>query len=219
MNLERLMSKISCQTANCRDLIAFKQSIGMISPIKELIKAFNAALLKSIEHNLDELTDLYNLIEASIIEEGPISIKEGNIIKDGYNNDVDIFRKASLEGKNWLLALESKERELTGIKNLKVNYNKVFGYYIEVTKSYIQYVPTDRYTRKQTLANAERYITPELKEMENIILGAEEKVVALEYEIFTEIRDKLAEQVERIKKSAVLISTIDSICFTCGGVG
>ncbi len=209
-DLERLMSKISCQTANCRDLIAFKQSIGMISPIKELIKAFNAALLKSIEHNLDELTDLYNLIEASIIEEGPISIKEGNIIKDGYNNDVDIFRKASLEGKNWLLALESKERELTGIKNLKVNYNKVFGYYIEVTKSYIQYVPTDRYTRKQTLANAERYITPELKEMENIILGAEEKVVALEYEIFTEIRDKLAEQVERIKKSAVLISTIDA---------
>lgn len=208
-DLERLMSKISCQTANCRDLIAFKQSLSMLPPLKSLLKECAAPMITRIYQVIDTLEDLKDLIDRAIIEDPPVSIKEGHIIKTGYDEGVDHLRRATTEGKGWLAALEVEEREKTGIKNLKINYNKVFGYYIEVTKSYLDLVPEDRYTRKQTLANAERYITPELKEMENTILGAEEKVIALEYEIFIGIRNQLAESVERIKQTAIHVSLID----------
>lgn len=208
-DLERLMSKISCQTANSRDLIAFKQSLGMLPPLKSVISECKAQLFDEIYERFDELADLYALIDASIEEEPPISIKEGHIIKAGYSEEVDHLRRAGTDGKQWLAELESQEREVTGIKGLKINYNRIFGYYIEITKSYLDQVPEERYTRKQTLANCERYITPELKEMENTILGAEEKVVALEYELFLEIRTKLSEAVERIKNSATQVSLID----------
>lgn len=209
-DMERLMGKISCQTVNCRDLIAFKQSLSMLPHIKTVLSHCNSNLLLNIHNNFDDLNDLFKLIDKSIEEEPPISVKEGNIIKMGYNEDVDKLRNACFNGKQWIADLEAKERELTGIKNLKIKFNKVFGYYIEITKSNIHLAP-DRYTRKQTLANSERYITPELKEMENTILGAQEKVIALEYELFVEIRNLLAEEVARIKNTAKHISTIDVI--------
>ncbi|PKM50722.1 MAG: DNA mismatch repair protein MutS [Firmicutes bacterium HGW-Firmicutes-7] len=208
-DLERLMSKISCQTANSRDLIAFKQSLGMLPYIKAIINKCTSPLLQEISGSFDTLEDLFFLIDQAIEEEPPISIKEGHIIKTGYHDEVDRLRAAGTDGKEWLAALEMQEREATGIKSLKINYNKVFGYYIEITKSYLHMVPENRYTRKQTLANAERYITPELKEMENTILGAEEKVVALEYELFLIIRNQLAEAVERIKTTSVQVSLVD----------
>lgn len=209
-DMERLMGKISCQTVNCRDLIAFKQSLSMLPHIKTVLSHCNSNLLLNIHNNFDDLNDLFILIDKSIEEEPPISVKEGNIIKMGYNEDVDKLRNACFNGKQWIADLEAKERELTGIKNLKIKFNKVFGYYIEITKSNIHLAP-DRYTRKQTLANSERYITPELKEMENTILGAQEKVIALEYDLFVEIRNLLAEEVARIKHTAKHISTIDVI--------
>ncbi|MBC7961076.1 MAG: DNA mismatch repair protein MutS, partial [Vallitaleaceae bacterium] len=208
-DLERLMSKISCQTANSRDLIAFKQSLSMLPHVKNLVSECKATLFTEILCDFDELSDLFQLIDASIEEEPPLSIKEGHIIKTGYHEDVDRLRRAGTEGKEWLAALESKEREATGIRTLKINYNRIFGYYIEVTKSNLDQVPEDRYTRKQTLANCERYITPELKEMENTILGSEEKVIALEYELYVQIRNKLAESVERIKNTAMQVSLMD----------
>ncbi|PKM96131.1 MAG: DNA mismatch repair protein MutS [Firmicutes bacterium HGW-Firmicutes-1] len=208
-DLERLMSKISCQTANSRDLIAFKQSLGMLPYIKNSIHHCQSSLLQEICRDFDTLDDLYLLIDQAIEDDPPISIKEGHIIKTGYHAEVDRLRSAGTEGKEWLANLEMRERDVTGIKNLKINYNKVFGYYIEITKSYLDMVPEERYTRKQTLANAERYITPELKEMENTILGAEEKVVSLEYELFVSIRNELAEAVERIKTTSVQVSLLD----------
>ncbi|MBC7959869.1 MAG: DNA mismatch repair protein MutS, partial [Vallitaleaceae bacterium] len=208
-DLERLMSKISCQTANSRDLIAFKQSLSMLPHLKNLVSECKASLFTEILDNFDELSDLFQLIDASIEEDPPLSIKEGHIIKTGYHEDVDLLRRAGTDGKEWLAALESKEREATGIRTLKINYNRIFGYYIEVTKSNLDQVPEDRYTRKQTLANCERYITPELKEMENTILGSEEKVIALEYELYVQIRNKLAESVERIKNTAMQVSLMD----------
>src|SRR5699024_244286 len=147
------------------------------------------------------LEDLQDLLERSIQEDPPVSVRDGNILKDGYNEDVDKFRKAKTEGKSWLAQIETKERERTGIKNLRIKYNKVFGYYLEVTNSYKDLVPED-YIRKQTLTNAERYITPELKELEDTILGAEEKLTTLEYELFTGIRDRIASEVVRIQKTA-----------------
>ncbi len=207
-DLERLIGRISYQTANPRDLIAFKTSLGMLPHLKTLLMDFQSPLLQGIQNDLDVLPDLYELIESSVIEEPPVTIREGNIIKDGYHEEVDRFRKAKTEGKSWLAEIETKERERTGIKNLRIKYNKVFGYYLEVTNSYKDLVPED-YIRKQTLTNAERYITPELKELEDTILGAEEKLTALEYELFTDIRDRIAAEVLRIQRTAKAVARLD----------
>jgi len=207
-DLERLIGRIIYKTANPRDLIAFKSSLSMLPYIKSLLQDFNSPLLGEIEDELDPLEDLYTLIDESIIEEPPLAIKEGGIIKDGYRGDIDKYRQAKTEGKSWLADLEAKEKEATGIKNLKIRYNKVFGYYLEVTNSFKDMVP-EHYMRKQTLTNAERFITPELKELEDMILGAEEKLVALEYDLFCEIREHIAGEVLRIQKTAKAIAKLD----------
>ena len=207
-DLERLISRVVYQTANPRDLIAFKTSLGMLPHIKTLLSEFSCSLLKELEEHLDPLTDIYNLIEISIEEEPPITIRDGGMIKTGFHEEVDRLRNAKTEGKSWLAKLEEEEREKTGIKNLKIKYNKVFGYYLEVTNSYKDMVP-DYYTRKQTLANAERYITPELKELEDTILGAEEKLIALEYELFCQVRKLIADEVLRIQETAKSVAQID----------
>lgn len=207
-DLERLMSRISYKSANPRDLIAFHSSLSMLPYIKEIMETFQTPLLKAICEQLDTLEDVCKVIEAAITEEPPLAVKEGGIIKEGFREDVDKLRKAKTEGKTWLAELENKEKESTGIKNLRVKYNKVFGYYLEVTNSYKELVP-DNWTRKQTLTNAERYTTPELKELEDVILGAEEKLFALEYEIFCEVRDGVGEQIKRIQNTAKAIANID----------
>ena len=207
-DLERLVTRISYRTANPRDLIAFKTSLGMIPPVKQLLSQAKSAELKEIDERMDCLEDIYDLIEKSIQDEPPIMIREGGMIKEGYNEDVDKFRLSRTEGKTWLAELEVREKEKTGIKNLRVRYNKVFGYYLEVTNSYKELVPED-WTRKQTLANAERYITPELKELEDMILGAEDKLAALEYDLYCEVRDSIGEQVVRIQETAKAIAHLD----------
>ena len=207
-DLERLVTRISYRTANPRDLIAFKTSLGMIPPVKQLLSQAKSAELKEIDERMDCLEDIYDLIEKSIQDEPPIMIREGGMIKEGYNEDVDEFRLSRTEGKTWLAELEAREKEKTGIKNLRVRYNKVFGYYLEVTNSYKELVPED-WTRKQTLANAERYITPELKELEDMILGAEDKLAALEYDLYCEVRDSIGEQVVRIQETAKAIAHLD----------
>lgn len=207
-DLERLISKISYKSANPRDLIAFKSSLAMMPPIKFLMESLDSTLLKHIYTTLDTLEDIHSLIEAAIIEEPPLAIKDGGIIKDGYNEEVDKLRTAKTEGKTWLAQLEAKERENTGIKNLKIKFNRVFGYYLEVTNSYQDLVPVT-WSRKQTLANAERYITPELKELEDLILGAEDKLFSLEYNLYCEVRDKIAREVKRIQLTAKSIAQVD----------
>ena len=207
-DLERLMSKISYKSANPRDLIAFKNSLSMIPPIKYLLRNMHTPDLKEIYDNLDNLEDISGLIANAIEDEPPISIKEGGIIKTGYHADVDKYRNAKTEGKQWLAGMEQKERENTGIKNLKIKFNKVFGYYLEVTNSYKDLVP-ESWTRKQTMANAERYITPELKELEDMILGAEEKLFSLEYDLFAMIRDQIGAEVRRIQDTAKALAKID----------
>ena len=207
-DLERLVTRISYRTANPRDLIAFKTSLGMIPPVKQLLSQAKSAELKEIDERMDCLEDIYDLIEKSIQDEPPIMIREGGMIKEGYKEDVDKFRLSRTEGKTWLAELEAREKEKTGIKNLRVRYNKVFGYYLEVTNSYKELVPED-WTRKQTLANAERYITPELKELEDMILGAEDKLAALEYDLYCEVRDSIGEQVVRIQETAKAIAHLD----------
>ena len=207
-DLERLVTRISYRTANPRDLIAFKTSLGMIPPVKQLLSQAKSAELKEIDERMDCLEDIYDLIEKSIQDEPPIMIREGGMIKEGYNEDVDKFRLSRTEGKTWLAELEAREKEKPGIKNLRVRYNKVFGYYLEVTNSYKELVPED-WTRKQTLANAERYITPELKELEDMILGAEDKLAALEYDLYCEVRDSIGEQVVRIQETAKAIAHLD----------
>ena len=207
-DLERLITRISYGTANPRDLTAFRTSLEMLPPIRLILQDMECSLLKEICGDLDPLEDLCSLITDAIREDPPIAMKEGNIIRDGYNEEVDKLRRAKSDGKDWLAKLENEEREKTGIKNLRIKYNKVFGYYLEVTNSYKDMVP-DYYTRKQTLANAERYITPELKELEDMILGAEDKLYALEYEIYTEVRETVAAQVERIQKTARAVAALD----------
>ncbi len=209
-DIERLMGKVVLGSVNCRDLIALKNSIGQIPYIKNILSDFNVEFSIYCYEQLDCLEDIYQLIDSSIIDDAPIALKEGGIIKDGYNTEVDKLRQASTQGKDWIAALEAAEREKTGIKNLKVGFNRVFGYYIEVTKSYYSLVPVD-YIRKQTLANCERYITPELKEIEDNILGAEEKVVQLEYGLFLEIKEAIAGQLTRIKSTAKAIAQMDAI--------
>ena len=207
-DLERLVSKISYQSANPRDLISFQSSLEMLPPIKQLLSELSSQELKVIYDEFDILEDLNCLIQNSIVEEPPLAMKEGGIIKDGYHKDVDTYREAKSKGKNWLAQLEAEEREKTGIKNMKIKYNKVFGYYLEVTNSFKDKVP-DYYTRKQTLANAERYITPKLKELEDMILGAEDKLYALEYELFADIRNRIGKEILRIQKTAKAIARLD----------
>ena len=207
-DLERLISRISYQSANPRDLIAFKTSLEMLPFIKQLLNSFEGGLLGEIQEELDALEDLYGLIDAAINEDPPLAMKEGGIIRDGYDETIDQYRQAKHEGKQWISELEASEREKTGIRDLKIKYNKVFGYYLEVTNSFKNLVP-DHYTRKQTLANAERYITPRLKELEDMILGAEDKLYALEYDKFCTIRDTIAGEVLRIQNTAKAIAKLD----------
>ena len=207
-DLERLIGRISYQTANARDLIAFKTSLAMLPPIRTLLEGFHSPLLRDTCQDLDTLEDIHGLIEAAICEEPPVSLRDGEIIKDGFHQDVDKYRRAKTEGKTWLAKLEVQERERTGIKNLRVKFNKVFGYYLEVTNSYKDLVPED-YMRKQTLVNAERYITPELKELEDTILGAEDKLNSLEYELFCKLRDEISAQVLRIQRTAKAVAHLD----------
>ncbi len=207
-DLERLVTRVTYLTANPRDLIAFRNSIEMLPPIRALLGEFHGALLSGILADIDPLEELFALIDSAIIEDPPVSVRDGGLIREGYNEEVDRYRNAKTEGKTWLTELEAKEREKTGIKNLKIKYNKVFGYYLEVTNSYKDLVP-DYFTRKQTLANAERYITPELKELEDMILGAEDKLTALEYDLFCEVRARIAAEVMRIQKTAKAVAALD----------
>ncbi len=207
-DLERLITRITYGTANPRDLTAFASSLSMLPPISYLLKETKASLLQEIYQKMDPLEDLCALVQQAIADEPPIAMKEGNIIRDGYSEEVDTLRRAKSDGKSWLAKLEEDEREKTGIKNLRIKYNKIFGYYLEVTNSYKDLVPY-YYTRKQTLANAERYITPELKELEDTILGAEDKLYAMEYELYCAVRDTIAGEVERIQKTAQAVAKLD----------
>ena len=207
-DLERLVSRISYRSANPRDLLAFKMSLEMIPHIKNLLANFTSPLLVRINEQMDGLEDLYRLLEASITEDPPLAVKEGGIIREGYNEQVDTYRNSKTQGKSWLAQLEAEEKEKTGIRNLKIKYNKVFGYYLEVTNSFKDLVP-EYYTRKQTLTNAERYITPKLKELEDMILGAEDKLFALEYDLFCQVREELAAQIPRIQETAKAIAQLD----------
>ena len=207
-DIERLIGKISYGNANARDMISLKNSVKELPEIKKILATTNTSMLKSLYNELDELKDIYELIENAIIDEPPISVKEGGMIKKGYNTEVDELKSATTDGKTWLMQLEVKEKEQTGIKNLKVGYNKVFGYFIEVTKSNLNQVP-ERFIRKQTLTNAERFITEELKELEDKIIGSQEKLINLEYDLFVELRCKLASQITRIQKTANVISKLD----------
>ncbi len=207
-DLERLVTRISYQTANPRDLLALHSSLKMLPPIRMILNDINCELADEIKEDFDCLTDICELIDASISEDSPVSVHDGNIIKTGYNEEVDRLRSAKTEGKNWLAQLEAEEKEKTGIKNLRIKYNKVFGYYLEVTNSFKNQVP-DYYIRKQTLTNAERYITPKLKELEDTILGSEDRLVSLEYELFHQIRKTIASEVLRILKTAKSIAKLD----------
>ena len=207
-DLERLIGRISYKTANPRDLLAFRNSIAMVPHIKRLLGEFTSDALKELEQELDPLEDLEDLITRAIVEEPPITVREGGMIRDGYNEEADRLRHAKTEGKTWLAELEARERESTGIKNLKVKYNKVFGYYFEVTNSFKDLVP-EYFIRKQTLTNAERYTTDELKNLEDVILGAEDKLFSLEYDLFCGVRDAIAAEVVRIQKTARAIAAVD----------
>ena len=209
-DIERLAGKIAYGNANGRDLISLKSSVKQLPDIKHVLAGAGSKLLKGIYNELDTLDDVYEIIEKSIVDEPPIGVKDGGIIKIGYDPEIDKLKLATTEGKKWFVELENKEKEQTGIKNLKIGYNKVFGYFIEVTKSNISMVP-ERYIRKQTLTNAERYITEELKQLENQILGAEEKVITLEYNAFTEVRERIEKQIQRLQKTATLISVLDVV--------
>lgn len=210
-DIERIVGKISSKNVNAKELISLKNSLEKIPGLKHLLSSFNSSYFKNMYNDLDELKDIYNLLQRSIADNPSISVKEGNIIKDGYDAEITELRMAKAHGKEWIAQLENKEREITGIKSLKVGYNKVFGYYIEITKSNLPSVPEGRYIRKQTLANCERYITPELKEMEEKILNAEDKLTALEYSIFVTIRETIEKEIERMKKTAHIIAIVDSL--------
>ena len=207
-DIERLAGKISYGNANARDMISLKNSLSNIPSLKQILSTTNSKLLQIMYKRLDELKDIYSLIERAIVDEPPISVKEGGIIKKGFNSEIDDLKEASTQGKNWIIALEAKEKERTGIRNLKVGYTKVFGYYIEITKSFLNQVP-ENYIRKQTLTGGERFVTEELKQIEEKILGSEEKVISLEYEVFTQIRNEIARNIERLQKSANTIAKID----------
>lgn len=210
-DIERIIGKISNKNVSGKDLISLKLSLYKVPFIKETIGKFNSSILSRYHSELDELIDIRDLLEASILNEPSLSLKDGNIIKDGYNETIDRLREAKTKGKEWIAALESREREFTGIKSLKVGYNKVFGYYIEISRANYNSIPEGRYIRKQTLANAERFITEELKKIEDDILGAEEKLIALEYKVFCEIRDEVEKAIERLKITGRILSELDVV--------
>ena len=208
-DIERLAGKMAYGNANARDMITLKNSLEKLPDLKQVLSNIKESImLEEIYQNIDELKDIHDLIEKAIVDDPPMTIKDGGIIKIGYDEEIDKLKTATTEGKNWIVNLEAEEREKTGIKNLKVGFNKVFGYFIEVTKSYLSQVP-DRYVRKQTLTNAERYITEDLKSLENQILGAEEKVVNLEYNAFIEIREEIAKNIKRLQSTAMAVSELD----------
>ncbi|MDD2495070.1 MAG: DNA mismatch repair protein MutS [Tissierellia bacterium] len=209
-DIERLISRIVYGNCNGRDLIALKQSVFRIPDLKSEISSLKSNMISNIFLELDTLSDIYEIIDKSIVDEPPISIKEGGVIKFDYNKELDELKEITINGKTWISSLQNSEREKTGIKNLKIGYNKIFGYFIEVTKSYLKDVP-DSYIRKQTLANCERYVTPELKEMEAKILNADEQIMKLEYDLFIEVRQYIKEQIKRIQKTARNIAKIDSL--------
>lgn len=211
-DIERITGRISSKSVNARELLSLKNSIGKLPALKMSLKDCKSGLLKKLYDNIDTLDDVFTIIDDSIMDNPPLGIKEGNIINEAYNSEVYELRQSKLHGKEWIAALESREREETGIKSLKIGYNRVFGYYIEITRANYSSIPEGRYIRKQTLANAERFITPDLKEMENKILGAEERLVNLEYELFVNIREEIEKSIDRIKKSAYIISVLDCIC-------
>ena len=207
-DLERLISRISYASLDAKNCLALKASLQRLPALKKAVSGCSTAMISSLHNGLDCMEDIHDLLEIAIEEEPPTGITGGSIIKAGYNEEIDALKNASKEGKRWLAELESKERESSGIKNLKVGYNKVFGYYIEITKSNLKQVPY-RYTRKQTLSNCERFITPELKETEEKILGAQDKCIALEFECFTEIRNKLSENIGRFQAAAKAVAVLD----------
>ncbi|MBE7058885.1 MAG: DNA mismatch repair protein MutS [Ruminococcaceae bacterium] len=209
-DMERIAGKITLGTCNARDMVSLRQSAGKLPSIKETLSACNAPLLKTLNNEIDSLSDVWELLEKAIADEPPVVLKEGGLIKKGYNAEVDECREASVNGKMWLAELEAKEREETGIKNLKISYNKVFGYYLEVTKSYLHLVPS-HYIRKQTLVNNERYITDELKKMEDTILGAEERLTRLEFEVFCSIREYVLAQADRLRATANAVARLDAL--------
>ena len=210
-DLERLLGRVSYKTANPRDLIAFRNSLEMLPHIKTVLGDFRSSALRCMRDDIDGLEDIYELIRSAINDDPPLQVREGGIIRDGFDPNIDMLRNAKTEGKNWLAALEAEDREKTGIKNLKVKYNKVFGYYFEVTNSFLNLVP-DYYIRKQTLVGAERFTTPKLKELEDTILNAEDKLFTLEYDKFCEIRDFIFEQLDRVQRTAKAIAHLDAIC-------
>ncbi|WWU63350.1 DNA mismatch repair protein MutS [Clostridium baratii] len=210
-DIERIVGKIANGNVNGKDMVSLRTSLTKLPAIKGLLSTCKSPLLKDYFNSLDTLDDIKNLLLNSILDDPAIGVKEGNIIKDGYSEEVDELRKAKLHGKEWIAALENSEREVTGIKSLKVGYNKVFGYYIEIRKANYDSIPEGRYIRKQTLANAERYITQELKEMEEKILGAEEKLINLEYNLFLEIRGLVSKEISRLKNSARIVGNLDCI--------
>ena len=217
-DMERICAKAAYGTLNPKDVLALKQSLSVIPPLTELIRAMNAPVLSEKFLGLDTMTDIFELIDSAISDDAPFALKDGNVIKAGYHPEVDKARQAGLKGKDWLRDMEASEREKTGIKNLKIKYNKVFGYFIEVTKSNLDAVP-ETYIRKQTLANAERFFTPELKTMETEILGAEEKLSRLEYQLFRDIREKIVGEIGRLQALAGIIATLDAeFALACAAV-
>lgn len=210
-DIERITGKISTKSVTAKELLALKNSVAKIPEVKNLLSKFSSKLLTNMCDDIDELQDIYGLLEQSINENPPISVKEGNLIKDGFNETIDELRSAKAHGKDWIASLESREREVTGIKSLKVGYNKVFGYYIEISNANKSLVPDGRYIRKQTLSNCERYITPELKEMEDKILGSEEKLINIEYELFVSIRDQVESHIDRVKSTARILAELDCL--------
>ena len=207
-DLERLMGRVSSGMANPRDLIALKSSIEMLGPIRTVLEAFNCSLLTQLHDEIDPLDDIHELLQKAIVDDPPIQLHEGGIIKTGYSDEVDRLRNAKTEGKTWLAEMETRERERTGIKNLRIKYNKVFGYCIEITNAFKDMAPDD-YIRKQTLVNCERYMTPELKELEDIIMGAEDRLYSLEFELFSQVRESIAAEVSRIQMTAKALAQTD----------
>ena len=210
-DFERLAGRIACGNANGKDLIALKNSVSLLPEIKETLSYANSEILKKLNSEINPLNEVYTIIENSICDEPPFSIKDGGLIKENYSKELDELKDSIKDGKSWISNLESSERERTGIKNLKVGYNRVFGYYLEVTRSYFDLIP-ENYIRKQTLANAERFITPELKEMENLVLNAENKINQMEHDIFVSVRKHIETYIKEIQKTSLSIAQLDVLC-------
>ena len=210
-DLERLMTRVSYGSANPRDLIALRSSLGMFAPIRQVLAEFDKGLLKDLRDDMDDFDDLVKLLSDSIEDEPPIQVKEGGIIRAGFDEDIDKLREAKTQGRQWLMDLESQDQQRTGIKNLRIKYNKVFGYYFEVTNSFKNMVPDD-YQRKQTLVGSERYTSEKLRNLEDMILNADDKLNTLEYDRFCEIRDTVGGQIVRIQKAARALAMLDVLC-------